>query len=838
MPLPPGVKKNRRNHWKRLTLRWKLPILIAVPVVLALVAVAFGMYELGAKETALQRKASMLRLLDVKVRETETWFASVERQALQLASSQGARDAVREFGAGWEAFGADAPAQLRRLYAEQNPFAPEERRAMDSADDGSAWTKGHQHFHQSFREFIRLGPFFDLYILDVAGNVVYSVAKKDDFATNMRDGPYADSGLGRAYAAARELSAGEAAYSGYVTYGPSGTLPSNFVAAPVFDEAGDRIGAVALQVDVGEPARQMAHSTLLGDHGEVYAFDEAGHALTASERPGGLQVLDPIPDLDHLGRVLAGEDVKIPEAPGLRGNTVEVVGITREIAGQEWHIVAEDDLWYARAQERKLLHSTLIQSAIVAFMVMGMGVIVAGYVTNRVRLLSGSVSAVAAGDYESEIQQTRTGDEIGDIARALNSFRGDLGEVAKTRAKIQEASAHQADVVGTLRDKLVQLADGDLGCRIERDLGSDYEELKGYFNSTVDSLTAIIDEMRASAESIDTDARSLSEGSEALSRRTENQAATLEETAAAMDEISESVNATARGSKEIVTAIGQARSQAERGQEVRNRAVEAMGQIEASSRQISQIITVIEDIAFQTNLLSLNAGVEAARAGEVGRGFAVVASEVRALAQRSSDSAAEIRGLIAESGQNVAHGVQLVSELGTAMEGILEEVVAVTERVGHIATSAGEQAQGIGEINNGIAALDQVTQQNAAMVNESAASGKALQEKAGELRNLVARFRTRDAGTFAAPAPKIGEKARTAPAASPDKAVVSTAKKNGSESGAKSHADTSDLGWQSKDARPMPSGSEKPKGPSATNAPVPEPAKAAGGGGASPWQDF
>lgn len=272
-------------------------------------------------------------------------------------------------------------------------------------------------------------------------------------------------------------------------------------------------------------------------------------------------------------------------------------------------------------------------------------------------------------------------------------------------------------------------------------LGDDFEGLRQYFNDTVDSLAVIVRELVRSAEAIDLDAKDMSEGADSLSHRTKNQAATLEETAAAMEELTVSVKSTAEGAQEIVQAVNSARAGAERGEEVRGRAMSAMGTIEDSSKQIGQIIQVMEDIAFQTNLLALNAGVEAARAGEVGRGFAVVASEVRALAQRSSDSAAEIRSLIKNSNESVNNGVKLVSEMGSSIEVILNEVVGISSRVQDIASGAAEQATGLDEMNVGVNLLDEVTQQNAALSSQSSDSGRALREKASGFAPCCITFR-------------------------------------------------------------------------------------------------
>ncbi|WP_309643171.1 methyl-accepting chemotaxis protein, partial [Phenylobacterium sp.] len=225
-------------------------------------------------------------------------------------------------------------------------------------------------------------------------------------------------------------------------------------------------------------------------------------------------------------------------------------------------------------------------------------------------------------------------------------------------------------------------------------------------------------------------------------RRTEQQAASLEETAAALDEITATVRRTAEGATHARKVVETARSDAAEGADVVRRATSAMDEIEGSSKQIGQIIGVIDEIAFQTNLLALNAGVEAARAGEAGKGFAVVASEVRALAQRSAEAAKEIKALITASSDQVGVGVDLVAATGKALESIVTQVAEINGIVAEIAASAQEQATGLQQVNTAVNHMDQVTQQNAAMVEESTAASHALAHEAKELAVLVAQFRT------------------------------------------------------------------------------------------------
>ena len=268
---------------------------------------------------------------------------------------------------------------------------------------------------------------------------------------------------------------------------------------------------------------------------------------------------------------------------------------------------------------------------------------------------------------------------------------------------------------------------------------------------------------------ITTGAGEISQASDDLSKRTEQQAASLEETAAALDQITATVRRTAAGARQASDAVTAAKGEAEHSGVVVTQAVSAMGQIEKSSQQISQIIGVIDEIAFQTNLLALNAGVEAARAGDAGRGFAVVAQEVRALAQRSAEAAKEIKGLISTSTQQVGQGVDLVGQTGKALQSIVAKVAEIDTLVSEISSSAQEQATGLAEVNTAVNQMDQVVQQNAAMVEQSTAASHSLANEAQEMARLVSRFQVGEvAAAQTAPRPAT---ARSTPAPSPVRAL-------------------------------------------------------------------
>ncbi len=320
--------------------------------------------------------------------------------------------------------------------------------------------------------------------------------------------------------------------------------------------------------------------------------------------------------------------------------------------------------------------------------------------------------------------------------------------VTKVQLSLRAADAErkamaeaQAQVVDALRVGLSRLSEGDLTANIDHEFVAEYEELRHDFNSAAERLAEAISTVIDNASSIQGEAAEISNAADDLSRRTERQAATLEQTATALDELTSSVQSAASGASEANRVVTEARSSAEASGNVVREAVSAMGEISSSSDKISKIISVIDDIAFQTNLLALNAGVEAARAGEAGRGFAVVASEVRALAQRSSEAAREINELISTSSGHVKRGVDLVGQTGEALRKIVVSVSDISTRVSEISASAQEQSAGLAEINIAVNQLDQVTQQNAAMFEQTTAASHSLTREAEALSATTARFR-------------------------------------------------------------------------------------------------
>jgi methyl-accepting chemotaxis protein len=374
--------------------------------------------------------------------------------------------------------------------------------------------------------------------------------------------------------------------------------------------------------------------------------------------------------------------------------------------------------------------------------------------------------SMANGDMTVAIPAAERRDELGQLADTTARFRDQL--VAAETAKAAQVVLICDSVGGGLN----ALAKGDLTRRIDADLTGPFAQLKSDFNAAMDALAATLGVVSGATGGIRTSATEISQASDDLSRRTEQQAASLEETAAAMDEITRTVRETAATALRANEVVAATRTDAEDGGAIVRRAVEAMGGIERASNEISEIISVIDGIAFQTNLLALNAGVEAARAGDAGKGFAVVASEVRALAQRSADAAKDVKARINASADQVDAGVALVGDSGQALDRIAARVAEISELVATIASSANQQSSGLQQVNIAVSEMDGVTQQNAAMVEQSTAAARSLASEAEELARSIARFQLGDAVATAASLERPAPAAR--PVARPTRAAPRT----------------------------------------------------------------
>ncbi|XUY28379.1 HAMP domain-containing methyl-accepting chemotaxis protein [Agrobacterium sp. rho-8.1] len=496
---------------------------------------------------------------------------------------------------------------------------------------------------------------------------------------------------------------------------------------------------------------------------------------SADQKIQGIITLLQAGNLEEIGKFADGQLYQIIDPLGESVSKLIEIQLT----------AAKDGMATGEDLKTFILHTLAVLGAIALALATVCVFIVIRGVIKPIQLMTGSMSSLASGNVDLEIPGADRKDEIGQMAQNVVIFRNNALErirleqeadanrslsererIAREEQKAREA-ADTSFAVDNLADALSRLADGDVSYRISQPFVQHLDVVRANFNSSAEKLQSALNRVADNARGIDAGANEIRAAADDLAKRTEQQAASVEETAAALEQITTTVKDSTKRAQEAGQLVSRARTGAEQSGDVVRKAVIAMEQIEKSSSEISNIISVIDEIAFQTNLLALNAGVEAARAGEAGKGFAVVAQEVRELAQRSANAAKDIKALITTSNGQVQQGVQLVGETGRALETIVAEVQEINRHVVAIVDGAQEQSSGLQQINTAVNQMDQDTQKNAAMVEEQTAASHTLAREAASLNHLLGQFKL--GGGYEAPVRQATQAER--PVQSPARAL-------------------------------------------------------------------
>ncbi|MCG6884490.1 MAG: methyl-accepting chemotaxis protein [Silicimonas sp.] len=966
----------------KISIRSKLPIAMATMVALNIILIsAVGYFD--SRDLAVKgANEKLAEIGDTHAKQVEALLHSVDHGLQTQAADPVVAEAITAFAKTFNAL-QNPKEDLQKDYITDNPFPAEDRGKLRNTSGFSPYDTVHRQYHPIFATLRDAVGYYDVFLFDTRGNLVYSVQKSTDYATNLMTGEWRETGLAEAFRQASENSAdARSVFVDFAPYGPSGGKPEAFIARPVFDTDGARLGVIAYELPVS--ALNAAASTSIGRTGHSYLVAADGYMRSDTPLTEVNDVLQTFVESPAVEHGTAGETGTL-EYHDAAGNVVEGHYNAIDFHGVSWALVTEQGQEELLSALPKMLRDQLMMGAAFLAVAAALSFWLASGVSRPLQRVVDTVGRISGKDYDTPVPDIDRGDEIGDIAQALERFRTTLAEaeeaavdaafkgaaydatggpmalcdldrrcvganaalltliaehpddfgieaeedgtmplvgrtleeldiidgdilaemqdharlpiqktivvgglyvgllidlvrnregggigyvidmqnrtdqmaaevlstaidgqqsrvemdlsgavkrhndhfarllrldaraVQKTngreiirgeaqgaeiwdaalrgeatvgrfhvaaqqgrrivdgsfnpvpdqdgrtagflligvdvteereRAIAAESEAKQraddqANVVQKLSVSLQHISQGDLTSLIEDTFAQDYEQLRHDFNEAVSKLEAVIGDVVVNASSIGSEAGGISASVTELSKRTEAQAATLEETAAAMHQLTTSVASSAQGAASAAEIAAEARKNAQASSGIVRETADAMTQIEASSQEVAKIIGVIDDIAFQTNLLALNAGVEAARAGSAGRGFAVVASEVRALAQRCLEASNDISSLISASGEHVERGVSLVGKTGNELENIAASVLEISDNVGQIATAAREQSNGLTEINEALSQLDQATQQNAAMAEETTAAAQSLLGEAHHLTETTSSFRTR-----------------------------------------------------------------------------------------------
>jgi methyl-accepting chemotaxis protein len=799
----------------RLKIAQKLPLALVGSALVVSAGVGIASYFIGLQTVQDQRDAAMQAALQTSVSAVENFYRTVEvdlRLFAQRSDTAGAlKNMTRTFNEMRMGVGDGTKALFQAAYVDSNPNPEAGWELNDSAGKAGGYDSQHKRFHPGLRALLLERGYTDLYLINPEGEIVYSAAKRADFAGNVLTDPsLSGTGLASVFNATKDAVAGTTGFADYAAYGPRGNLPTSFMAIPVFDEE-TPMGVLAVAVTSSSVGAQLTEISGLGEGGEALLVGSDGLLRLDSGYTDGDDTLVTALNSPLVAQAAAGTPGQ-GRITDYRGTPMVIATRGVSVQGIDWAIVAAQPESTAMAPIVEMRNTMLVVGGVLLALAALGGLLVSRSISKPLSRLTTTMDELANGELDLQVAGQARADEIGAMARAVEVFRENAVRIAQmTEAEAAQIIRNQAERAAMMQDLqrafgavvdaaiegdftrrvdaefpddelnrlarsvnalvetvdrgldetgsvLASLADTDLTRRMEGSYSGAFAKLKADTNAVADKLTDIVGQLKDTSVQLKTATSEILAGANDLSERTTKQAATIEETSAAMEQLAATVMQNAQRAQEASKAAAGVSQTAEEGGQIMHQATEAMERITQSSGKISNIIGLIDDIAFQTNLLALNASVEAARAGDAGKGFAVVAVEVRRLAQSAASASADVKLLIEQSAGEVRSGSKLVMDAASKLGTMVAAARSSNDAMTGIARESREQAGSIDEVNTAVRTMDEMTQHNAALVEEINAAIEQTEAQASELDRIVDIFSTGATAPVMqhAPAPPTG----------------------------------------------------------------------------------